>query len=148
MFDTPLADDDIDESIDHPSSAETIDPPVPNIDLVNNANMRVEVEDALGELDSVDINPAIGQTSSQRTIESKILIGGTLISKARALSRYSKSRTHAGSTDRLRRVQDIPRFKSSKKIEEMTSISNGSDVLLVSDPIVTLLRCEKNSGFA
>ena len=101
LVDTPLADDDIDESIDSPPPAETTNPPVPNIDLVNNANMHVKVEDALGELDSVDINPVVGQTSSQRIIESKVLIGGTLISKAQALSRYSKSRTHAGSTDCL-----------------------------------------------
>jgi len=143
LVDTPLADDDIDESIDSPPPAETTDPPVPNIDLVNNANMRVEVEDALGELDSVDINLVVGQMSSQRIIESKVLISGTLISKAWALSGYSKSRIHAGSTDHLRRVQDIPRFESSKKIEEMTSISDGSDVLIVSDPIATLLHCEK-----
>ena len=97
----------------------------------------------LGDIDSVGINPLVGQTISQRMIQSKVLVSGTLISKARALSRYSKSRTHAGSTDRLRRVQDIPRFESSKRIEEMTSIPDGSDVLLVSDPIATLLRCEK-----
>ena len=108
LFDTPLGDDDIDESIDYPSSAETIDPPVPNIDVVNHANMHVEVEDALGDIDSVGINPLVGQNISQRIIESKVLVDGTLISKAQALLRYSKSRTHAGSTDRLRRVQDIP----------------------------------------
>jgi len=146
LFDSPLAENDIDESIEYPNSTETINPPAHSNLNSNDAHMRVEVEDALGELDSLDINPTDGQTRGLgHNIESKILIKDTLISKARALSRYSKSRTHAGSTDRLRRVQDIPRFENSKKVdlEETLLAGDESDVLLISDPVATLLRSEK-----
>jgi len=70
--------------------------------------------------------------------------------KSRALARYSKFRKHASSTDRLRRVQDIKRYVKNDSLNEHIGGGSLSDpptdeteVLVISDPITTLLYSEK-----
>ncbi len=77
------------------------------------------------------------------------MIGGALISKARAFSRYSKYKVTASSTDRLRRVQPVERYIqnssiSSQNTEPYTqeSTTDNAQMLMISDPITTLLSWE------
>lgn len=100
---------------------------------------RVEVEDAMLE-----------------EVHGKVLIGGTNVSKSRALSRYSKYRlsTTPNSTDRLRRVQGVSRYTkgTADEDDDILQLSDSKlhdnnspdvvDVLSVSDPIASLLSCE------
>lgn len=141
LFDMPLADDDIDESLECPSppinSNGSVDPDV--------AETRVEVEDALGELEIVDATNA----SQKQNVETNVLVNGKLKSKARVLAEFSKYRKRAGSTDRLRRVQDIERHIQNKNTGAYTSSESlpppgdDSDVLLISDCVASLLSCDK-----
>ncbi|KJA25396.1 hypothetical protein HYPSUDRAFT_53262 [Hypholoma sublateritium FD-334 SS-4] len=110
------------------------------------ANMRIEVEEALGEL--VPDTPAMVDTP-RVVVKTQVLIGGTLISKAHALSRFSKYRTTASSTDCLRRVQAIERYIQNPSISIHNSEKSGPEattdntqMLMVSDPITTILSSE------
>jgi len=141
LFDIPLADDDIDESLECPS------PPINSDGSANPdvAETRIEVEDALGELEIVDAANA----SQKRNIETNIFVNGKFKSKARALAEFSKYRKRAGSTDRLRRVQDIERHIQNKNTgaymssESLPPPGDDSDVLLISDCVASLLSCDK-----
>jgi hypothetical protein len=141
LFNVPLADDDIDESLEFPS-------PPPNIsdhraestaatDTGDNET-RVEVEDAFGELDTATLLP------QDQIIKSEVLINGKLKSKARALADFGKYGKRAGSTDRLRHVQDIERHVQNKTVSCAAATTfplpeEDSQVLLISDCIATLV---------
>lgn len=147
LFDVPLADDDIDESLEYltPSVRGANTNATLNLGLDDSdAEVRVEVEDALGEL-STDLDSDVPQ---RRVVESQILINGKLKSKARVLADFAKYGKHTGSTDRLRRVQDIGRHIQNKSVstnvqEFLPPPKDDSEVLLVSDPIATILSSEK-----
>ncbi|KAF8170592.1 hypothetical protein BJ912DRAFT_1025317 [Pholiota molesta] len=154
LFDVPLAQDDIDESLEHipEMSTPTASLTTHSVDSGASAaaesgaiETRIEVEDVLGELAATDISIAEPQ---RRVVDSKILIHGKETSKARALSHFSKYRKRVGSTDRLRRVQDIERHVQNKTVKSnATSTSfppptDKADVLVISDPIATLVSSE------
>lgn len=77
-------------------------------------------------------------------INPKVLIQGKEVNKARALSQSNKIRKHTGSTDRLKRVQDISRFVENKASGRQSSVppADNSETLILSDPIATLVRVE------
>ena len=163
LFDVPLAEDDIDESLEyHILDAIPSDPSsqTPNINggrnnsqRVEESEARVEVEDRLDELlssDSVSSESVPVQRQSGAVFSSKVLINGVEMANSRALARSSKFRKHASSTDRLRRVQDDKRYVKNSSLNENTgggSLSNPptdeTEVLVISDPITTLLYSEK-----
>ena len=68
--------------------------------------------------------------------------------KARALKEFSKYRNHASSTDRLKRVQAIPRFVNTEKTAESSASHSpernidDTEKIVISDPISTLIRVE------
>ncbi|KDR77538.1 hypothetical protein GALMADRAFT_1326277 [Galerina marginata CBS 339.88] len=145
LFTVPLADDDIDESLEvlTPSADRTT-----NIDT-HEADMRVDVEDTLG----AELASSNGEMTQATTIEkafnSKVLIRGQERSKARALKEFTKYRQHASSTDRLKRVQAVPRFVDTEKLLESstnsTSASHLDDteqLIIISDPVASLVRVE------
>jgi hypothetical protein len=147
LFDVPLADDDIDESLEYPT------PSIrgANTDALNSglddAEVRVEVEDALGELSTPLDSSTDLDAPQRRVVESQILVNGKLKSKARVLADFAKYGKHSGSTDRLRRVQDIGRHIQNKSVSANTPESfpppkDDSEVLLVSDPIASILSSE------
>jgi len=105
LFDAPLADDDIDESLETPVVASRINE---IIDTGHDKDMRVDIEDELAA--ELVLSHTTDSDASERKFDSKILINGAEKSKARALKDFTKYRQHAGSTDRLKRVQAIPRF--------------------------------------
>ena len=77
-----------------------------------------------------------------------MLVKGVVKPKARALREFNKYRQSASSTDRLKRVQAIPRFVNAEKphnfgpnhsLEYHTYDTNK---VIVSDPISTLIRVD------
>ena len=79
LFDTPLDSDDVDDSLEDSNAKVSISASSTNVD----GDIRIEVEDSLGELAVADI-AAVEQ--SLRTVSSKIVINGKETAKARALS--------------------------------------------------------------
>lgn len=108
--------------------------------------IRIEVEDALAEVEQED-DTGIDLSHTRRKIEKNVLIGGVTVSKSRALSRFSKYRKLAGSTDRLRRVQSkyryspIPPTGTDAPVDLALATDEGQ-MLLMSDPIVPVLSSE------
>jgi hypothetical protein len=105
VFDVPLADDDIDESLEYatPSVCGANTDATPNSG-VDDAEVHVEVKDALGELSTP---PDSSDALQCWVVESQILINGKLKSKAHLLADFAKYRKYSGSTDCLHHVQDI-----------------------------------------
>jgi hypothetical protein len=144
LFDVPLADDDVDESLEAPSSIgnsakEASDSRDHEID------MRIDVEDEIGaELASSNTET----TANQISFDSKVLVKGVEKSKARALKDFSKYRQHASSTDRLKCVQAIPRFVDTEKTLDSSPNHSpdhpvdNTEKIFISDPISTLIRVE------
>jgi hypothetical protein len=143
LIDAPLADDDIDESLE--VLVEALSPnETPNLDT-HEIEMCVDVEDGLGAELAFSNEPVMG---NQKTFDSKVLIMGTAKGKARALKDFSKYRQYAGSTDRLKCVQAVPRYVDTEKL--FNSSPNyapqpevdDSPSIIMSDPIATLVRIE------
>lgn len=77
-------------------------------------------------------------------VESQVLINGKMESKAHAVANFTKYRKHVGLTDCLCCVQDIGRHIQHKSVsantpEFLPPPKDNSEVLLVSDPIATIL---------
>lgn len=146
LFDIPLATDDIDESTEFavpstdcaefPMPQPSTNPATSNPVDTEAIEARIEVEDALLEL-------------APQIIEPTVMMHGKQISKARALSDFSKFRKRVGLTDRLRRVQDIERHVQNKTVSGNIPDSfrmlpaDKEDILMVSDPIATLLSLDQ-----
>ena len=138
LFDIPLAEDDIDESLELPS------PPIVHPSN-SDTEAHIEVEDALGELETTK---AATSTLQEQKVNAHILVNGKLKSKARALVEFSKYRKRVSSTDRLRHVQDIERHIQNKNIGSYSSEflpppTDDSNILLISDCIASILSCDK-----
>jgi hypothetical protein len=147
LFNVPLADDDVDESLEASpagNSAEEVRVTASE-SRAHEIDMRINVEDEIGhELTSSNTET----TANQRIFSPKVLVKGVEKSKARALKEFSKYRQHTSSTDRLKRVQAIPRFVDTEKTLD-SSPNHSQDYhiddtekILVSDPISTLIRVE------
>jgi hypothetical protein len=138
----PLAYDDIDDSLEIYLPSSSLPTSVTTAD--EDIALRIEVEDGLGELASVgsDADATLGGPTD-RKFDGKISIQGVQVSKARALSRFNWLCKHTGSTDRLKRVQDVSRFVESRSNNQMSEPPiDDSDILVISDPITTLVRVE------
>ncbi len=131
--------DDVDESLEYHNP----EGPVSASNANNDTDLRIEVEDSLGELTGCD--EALVEPLSTIIIK-KIMINGKETAKARALSRYSKFRKFVSSTDRLRRVQEVERCVKNKTdvttLESSDAIDE-TETLIISDPIITLI-CSEN----
>ena len=146
LFDVPLEEDDIDESLEAPSSTITFADEITDSESrAHEIDMRINVEDEIGT-DLVFSNTEI--TANRQVFNPKVLIKGVEKSKARALKDFSKYRHHASSTDRLKRVQAIPRFVNTEKILESGPKHSpehhidDTEKIVMSDPISTLIRVE------
>jgi hypothetical protein len=114
--------------------------------------MRIDVEDEIGaELASSSETLNTETTAKRRRIfNPKVLVKGVEKSKARALKYFSKYQQHASSTDRLKRVQTIPRFVNTKKTLDSSPnyspehLIDDTEKILALDPITTLIRAENN----
>jgi hypothetical protein len=148
LFNVPLADNDIDESLEAPSSTGTSTEEIPG-SKAHEIDMRINVEDEIGaELASLSESLNTETPTNRRIFNPKVLVKGVEKSKARALKDFSKYRQHASSTDRLKRVQAIPRFVDTEKTLDSSPnhspehLIDDTEKILVSDPIATLVRVE------
>jgi hypothetical protein len=102
--------------------------------------MRVEVENAIEGL--------ANGSEQVRNFDKDVTFRGSKASKARALARFSKDRKHhsPGSTDRLRRVQDVKRHPKASTVDEESSGSaqpaEETEVLFALDTISSLVYVE------
>ena len=141
LFKVPLADDDIDESLEGPT---VTSPDETTESRAHEMDMRVNVEDGFGAELSTNLETA----ASQRLFNPKVLINGIKKSKVCALKDFSKYWQHASSTDRLKRVQAIPRFVNTEKtldshpIHSPEQYVDDTEKIVISDPISTLIRIE------
>ena len=147
LFDVPLAADDIDESLEATSSTGTTpaDEITDSESRAHEIDMRINVENEFGaELASSNTETTV----NRKIFNPKVLVKGVEKSKARALKEFSKYRQHASSTDRLKRVQAIPRFVDTEKMQDFSSNHSpenhidDAEIILISDPIATLIRVE------
>ncbi|RXW13089.1 hypothetical protein EST38_g12763, partial [Candolleomyces aberdarensis] len=103
---------------------------------------QVEIEDML------DVDAASSaEGNSTNAIEKTIEVKGKPMLKSRALAMYSKYRTFTTSTDRLKRVQHVGRYTSQSSTSEhpsshLADIESGEGVIVVHDPVATVLCCE------
>ncbi|PPQ83076.1 hypothetical protein CVT26_011922 [Gymnopilus dilepis] len=106
------------------------------------AELRVEVEDSLRlELDELEKDKLSPGVQANRFITFQ----GQKMTKVKALGLYSKYRKIPTSTDRLRRVQGVGRhvgLETGMGDVDTSDLSGSGTVLMVSDPIASLLRCE------
>ncbi|TFK70649.1 hypothetical protein BDN72DRAFT_870211 [Pluteus cervinus] len=190
----PLADDDIDESLDDiilaarnitPSSEAvtsedqlepeledndndtepTSDDPIPaiqspisaptdDVDDQQGANSdRVDIENCLSDMAFEDGHAQSNNEGSQpqQSRPSRTLkINGRDIVKSKFLSQFSQYRKRPGSFDRLKRVQDVDRYTSGYLNQgslhlKAPHITPNDPVLLISDPVASLLSADKNA---
>ena len=145
LFDVPLADDDVDESLEAPSPTGNSANKVTE-SRAHEIDMHIDVEDEIGaELASSNTET----TANQRIFNPKVLVKGVEKSKARALKDFSKYQQHASSTDHSKHVQAIPGFANTKKTLDSSPNHcspdhhiDDTEKILVSDPISTLIRVE------
>jgi hypothetical protein len=97
------------------------------------AGFSQEIEDRMME---EDVNEA--PAAFLRYITTK---NGTKVNKARALALCLKDNKTTSSTDRLRRVREVPRFNMTDVVDGYES-AFGSPSLMLGDPIASMLRCE------
>jgi len=139
LFDLPDDPEDIDESLEDSPDVLNMNPLSA---AAEDADIRVEVEDSVAEVLDNDI--AVGEPN-RRIFDKKITIKGIEVSKARALSKYSKTRKFVSSTDRLKRVQEVGRYGTANTDNSNTAYQTPTDetkVLLITDPVATLVHSE------
>jgi hypothetical protein len=144
LVNSPLSVDDVDESLDSfvfkeasgDSDTSQIFP-----------ESRVDVENALVEaaLEDADV-----VQNFRQPFDRKVMVNGKELAKSRALAQYSKYRKQVGSTDRLKQVQGIDRYaQNTSAVSNIPSINNplspDAPVLMISDPISTLLNCDNRA---
>lgn len=97
-----------------------------------------------------DMEDAIADDAPQNTkISSEIMIEGGKTTKAKALRHRMMYQTNRSSTDRLKRVQEIPCFNSIPSSDHNPDIishdsSLGLPCLRIGNPIAGLVRCEEH----
>ena len=93
--------------------------------------IRVNIEDELAAANTEELQDLATWNSDtvqqQLKIDSKVLIKGSAINKARALKNFSKYRKHSRSTDPLKRVQSIAKFSSTENL----LLSSANDISLL-----------------
>jgi hypothetical protein len=146
LFNLPDDPDDIDESLEDAS-----DEPAMASTSSEDIDIRVDIEDSLGELADDDAGDPL-PLATDRVFDKKITINGIEMSKARALSKYGRTRKFVSSTDRLKRVQEVGRYgstiaeKSNTTCETSTNV-DGGPVLLITDPVATVINSENQFWF-
>ncbi|KAJ7193500.1 hypothetical protein GGX14DRAFT_378862 [Mycena pura] len=105
-------------------------------------SVPIDLEDAIVEEEEREVTP------TKPVVSHFITVGNSdntkTLRKSRALSLMQKYRHTAASTDRLRRVADVERFSPAGDVDIAEFDSTfGAPSILVSEPIVTLVRCEE-----
>jgi hypothetical protein len=143
LVNSPLSANDVDESLDSFLFEEVNGSAGDSSPFFQES--RLDVENALVEATLEDAD--IVQTF-RRPFDRKVMVNGTELAKSRALAQYSKYRKQVGSTDRLKRVQGIERYaQNSASISPNldNALSPDVPVLMISDPVATLLSCDNRA---
>jgi len=142
LVNVPLADDDIDKSLEAPSIV--LANRIMELDS-HKSEMRVNVKDEL----AANLTSSKSNTEITKAFDSKVLIKGAAKNKTCALKDFSKFRKHVGSTDRLKRVQSVLRYVDHENLFNAASPNNtphidDSQKIMMSDPITTLICVEND----
>jgi hypothetical protein len=94
-----------------------------------------------------DLEDALADEAPRDNVSSEIVIQGQKTSKAKALRHRMAYNTSRSSTDRLKRVQQVPCFDAAGNFTEISSIMTsdsllGTPCLRIGNPIAILVRCE------
>jgi len=124
-------------NIEHPSQQQA-DNPSAGVNVPTTFTHEGDMEDAIAD-----------EVPQNTKITSEIVIEGLKTTKAKALRHRMMYRTNRSSTDRLKRVQEIPCFNSVPSSEHDPDIishdsSLGVPCLRIGNPIVGLVRCEEH----
>lgn len=144
LVNSPLSMDDVDESLDSFLFKEASGNSDPS-QISHQSREAVENALVAAALEDADIIQ-----NFRPPFDRKVMINGKEVAKSRALAQYSKYRKQVGSTDRLKRVQGIDRYvQNSSATSNIPSIDNplppDCPVLMISDPIATLLHCDNRA---
>ena len=136
LFNVPLVDDDVDESLEAP----TVSSEIANSDSrAHETDMRINIENGLAS-SNTETAP------DKRLFNFKVIIKDIERSKAHALKDFHKYQQHASLTDCLKCVQAIPRFVNTEKIHEFgpnhppECHADNVDRVIMLDPISTLIH--------
>ena len=96
-----------------------------------------------------DLEDVMAHELPQGPISSDVIIGGKKMGKPAALRNRLQHRLNRASTDRLRRVEEVPCFNSpgSKSVPDDLIVSEsefGLPCIRVGHPAATLVRCDEN----
>lgn len=115
------------------------------------SQIQADVED---EIDNTAINMDLAANTSTNatpgtssTPPHSILVGDKMMLKSKLLSMFLRYRKQAQSADRLKRVQEMERFQASQT-EPSSDLGNGTQLLLVHDPVATLIYSESRLWLA
>lgn len=134
LFKIPRASNNIDESIEDVG----LDPNQPVRPEDEATDMHIEVEDAITDLDCEATRGEEAHCNMKL-----VMYKGNEIPKTRALLLASKYQNLIpGSTDRLQQVQEIPHYGIKAHDEDNVLPASKDDILLVSDPITSLISCD------
>jgi hypothetical protein len=94
-----------------------------------------------------DIEDAIADEAPRNNGTSEILIQGQKTTKAKALRHRMANHSSRSSTDRLKRVQQVPCFDAVSRVTDTDIITSSAGVLgapslRIGNPIAVLVRCE------
>ena len=94
-----------------------------------------------------DAEDAMADEAPRNNTTSEIFVQGRMTMKAKALRYQMASFTSQSSTDRLKRVQQLPCFDSMSKVSDADIITSsegtlGAPTLRIGNPIAVIVRCE------
>jgi hypothetical protein len=93
-----------------------------------------------------DLEDALADEAPRANVTLDIVIEGQKTSKAKALRHRMAYNMNRSSTDRLKRVQQVPCFDTAGNFTDINSIMSsdsllGNPCLRIGNPIATLVRC-------
>lgn len=137
----PLPADDVDES----TEATVFGTNVPSTETADAGN-RIDIENEIAELEANTgrVNEGPEATSTR---EHHLLVDGKPMSKAKLLAAVGRYRKKAGSTDRLKRVQEIARYAMGSE-SKSSELASDAQLLLIHDPVVSLVWCDQRLWLA
>ncbi|KAG2017302.1 hypothetical protein CC2G_006820 [Coprinopsis cinerea AmutBmut pab1-1] len=150
LFDAPLPQDDLDESLESFTFPLPVSPDLPEIsgevDITEmegharcqtDREIQTEIEEELGILSDLP--------QEKGGIERTLTINGQSVHKSRILAMYGKYRKSVSSTDRLKRVQQLERYTSKlePQANPLTGALTEESFVMIHDPVATLLCSEK-----
>jgi hypothetical protein len=95
-----------------------------------------------------DLEDALADEAPRNRVTSEIVIQGQKTSKAKALRYRMAYQASRSSTDRLKRVQQVPCFEAVTSVPDTNSVISGNSLLgtpslRIGNPVAILVKCEE-----